>query len=167
MKPRPFDYVRPDTVEEALALLAEYGDDARILDGGQSLIPMLNLRLIEPVVLIDVSRIGALDIISDKGGKIRPEVALNALTSSPVTLLSVRIGVPIAPQATGAVLAIRQSVAAWNGSNPSPIRNEPAIATGAPPPPVTARTSGSSELGSACAIEPHTVPRLRVWKWPT
>ena len=47
MKPRPFDYVRPDTVEEVLALLAEYGDDARILAGGQSLVPMLNLRLIE------------------------------------------------------------------------------------------------------------------------
>ena len=38
MKPRPFDYVRPDTVEEAVALLAEYGDDARILAGGQSLV---------------------------------------------------------------------------------------------------------------------------------
>ena len=47
MKPRPFDYVRPDTVEEVLALLAEYGDDARILAGGQSLLPMLNLRLID------------------------------------------------------------------------------------------------------------------------
>jgi 2-furoyl-CoA dehydrogenase FAD binding subunit len=70
MKPRPFDYARPDTVEEVLALLAQYGDDARILAGGQSLIPMLNLRLIEPVVLIDISRIGTLDAISDKGAKI-------------------------------------------------------------------------------------------------
>ena len=47
MKPRPFDYIRPDTVEEALALLAEHGDDARILAGGQSLIAMLNLRVVE------------------------------------------------------------------------------------------------------------------------
>jgi 2-furoyl-CoA dehydrogenase FAD binding subunit len=70
MKPRPFDYARPDTVEEVLALLTQYGDDARILAGGQSLIPMLNLRLIEPVVLIDISRIGTLDAISDKGAKI-------------------------------------------------------------------------------------------------
>ncbi|MFZ0721015.1 MAG: FAD binding domain-containing protein, partial [Xanthobacteraceae bacterium] len=53
MKPRPFDYIRPDTVEEVLALLAEYGDDARILAGGQSLLPMLNLRLIDPAALID------------------------------------------------------------------------------------------------------------------
>jgi 2-furoyl-CoA dehydrogenase FAD binding subunit len=65
MKPRPFDYVRPDTVEEVLALLAEHGDDARILAGGQSLIPMLNLRLIEPAVLIDISRIAALSEIKD------------------------------------------------------------------------------------------------------
>jgi 2-furoyl-CoA dehydrogenase FAD binding subunit len=63
MKPRPFDYVRPDTVEEALALLAEYGDDARILAGGQSLVPMLNLRLVDTKVLIDISRIAELDVI--------------------------------------------------------------------------------------------------------
>ena len=54
MKPRPFDYVRPDTVEEVFALLAEHGDDARILAGGQSLVPMLNLRLIDAGVLIDI-----------------------------------------------------------------------------------------------------------------
>jgi 2-furoyl-CoA dehydrogenase FAD binding subunit len=68
MKPRPFDYVRPDTVDEVLALLAEYGDDARILAGGQSLVPMLNLRLIEASVLIDISRIAALDDIQDNVG---------------------------------------------------------------------------------------------------
>ena len=67
MKPRPFDYVRPDTVDEVLALLAEYGDDARILAGGQSLLPMLNLRLIEPAVLIDIARIAELDAIEDRG----------------------------------------------------------------------------------------------------
>ena len=48
MKPRPFDYVRPDTVDEAVALLAEYGDEARVLAGGQSLMAMLNLRLADP-----------------------------------------------------------------------------------------------------------------------
>ena len=70
MKPRPFDYVRPDTVDEILALLAEYGDDARILAGGQSLLPMLNLRLVDPAVLIDVSRIAALDTIRDLGNAV-------------------------------------------------------------------------------------------------
>ncbi len=67
MKPRPFDYIRPDTVEEVLALLADYGDDARILAGGQSLVPMLNLRLIDPAALIDISRIAELDAIRDRG----------------------------------------------------------------------------------------------------
>src|SRR6516225_4579871 len=65
MKPRPFDYLRPDTVEEALALLAEYGDDARVLAGGQSLVPMLNLRIVEADALIDILRIAALDVIRE------------------------------------------------------------------------------------------------------
>jgi CO/xanthine dehydrogenase FAD-binding subunit len=69
MKPRPFDYIRPDTVEEALALLGEYGDGARILAGGQSLVPMLNLRIVEAQALIDVSRIAALDAIREVGDK--------------------------------------------------------------------------------------------------
>lgn len=67
MKPRPFDYARPDTVEEALALLAEYGESARILAGGQSLLPMLNLRLIDADVVIDISQLGELSAIRDLG----------------------------------------------------------------------------------------------------
>jgi 2-furoyl-CoA dehydrogenase FAD binding subunit len=70
MKPRPFDYLRPDSVEEAVALLADYGDDARILAGGQSLVPMLNLRIVEAEALIDISRIAALDAIRDVGERI-------------------------------------------------------------------------------------------------
>jgi 2-furoyl-CoA dehydrogenase FAD binding subunit len=67
MKPRRFDYVRPDTIEEAVALLAAHGDDGRILAGGQSLVPMLNLRLVDAGVLIDISQIGELDFIRDLG----------------------------------------------------------------------------------------------------
>jgi 2-furoyl-CoA dehydrogenase FAD binding subunit len=65
MKPRPFDYVRPDTVEEALALLAEHGDDARVLAGGQTLLAMLNLRIVDPAMLIDITRIPELDVIRE------------------------------------------------------------------------------------------------------
>lgn len=57
MKPAALDYVRVDSIAEATALLAEYGDDARVLAGGQSLIPMLNMRLAAPHVLVDVSRV--------------------------------------------------------------------------------------------------------------
>jgi 2-furoyl-CoA dehydrogenase FAD binding subunit len=56
MKPAAFDYVRVDSVEEACELLAEHGDEARVLAGGQSLMPMLNMRLVQPGLLIDISR---------------------------------------------------------------------------------------------------------------
>jgi 2-furoyl-CoA dehydrogenase FAD binding subunit len=70
MKPRPFDYIRPETVDEALALLAEHGEDARILAGGQTLIAMLNLRVVEAPVLIDITRIRELDAIREVDGTV-------------------------------------------------------------------------------------------------
>ncbi len=54
MKPAPFDYLRPATVADALAALAAEGDDARVIAGGQSLMPMLNMRLVQPRLLIDL-----------------------------------------------------------------------------------------------------------------
>jgi 2-furoyl-CoA dehydrogenase FAD binding subunit len=63
MKPRRFDYARPDIVEEAIAVLAEYGEHASVLAGGQSLMAMLNLRIAEPAILVDIARIAALDAI--------------------------------------------------------------------------------------------------------
>ena len=67
-------------------------------------------------------------------GRILPIMALRSDSGSPETAASVWTGVPIAPHATGEVLAIRLSAAAWNGLNPRPIMNAPAIATGAPKP---------------------------------
>jgi 2-furoyl-CoA dehydrogenase FAD binding subunit len=68
MKPSAFDYVRAENTDEALALLAERGDDARILAGGQSLVAMLNMRLLEPKVVIDITRVVALaDMKVDDG----------------------------------------------------------------------------------------------------
>lgn len=61
MKPAPFDYFAPTELSEALALLAQHGDEAKILAGGQSLMPMLNMRLATPQVVVDVNRIAALD----------------------------------------------------------------------------------------------------------
>jgi 2-furoyl-CoA dehydrogenase FAD binding subunit len=74
MKPRPFDYVRPDTVEEAVAILAEHGDDARILAGGQTLLAMLNLRVVEPAILVDITRIPELAVIREIGNGDKIEV---------------------------------------------------------------------------------------------
>ncbi|MBD0319922.1 MAG: FAD binding domain-containing protein, partial [Gemmatimonadetes bacterium] len=61
MKPAAFAYHRPGTVDEALALLAEHGYDAKLLAGGQSLVPAMNFRLAAPAVLIDLNRIPGLD----------------------------------------------------------------------------------------------------------
>src|SRR5215468_9956712 len=79
--------------------------------------------------------------INDSGGRIRPVIALSVISSNPVTAASTRIGLPTPPQATGAVLAIRHSVAAWNGLKPNPIKKDPAMATGAPPPPVPSKNA--------------------------
>ena len=57
MKPSRFDYYAPASAKEALSLLAEYGDEARVLAGGQSLVPLMNLRLARPRVLVDINRI--------------------------------------------------------------------------------------------------------------
>ncbi len=76
MKPRPFDYVRPDTVDEAIEVLAEHGDDARVLAGGQTLLAMLNLRVVEPAVLVDITRIPELDTIRELDGKIEVGAAV-------------------------------------------------------------------------------------------
>jgi len=76
MKPRPFDYVRPDSVDEAVAVLAEHGEEARVLAGGQSLVAMLNLRLADPAVLVDITRIAALDEIYDLGDRIEVGAAV-------------------------------------------------------------------------------------------
>lgn len=60
MKPVAFSYAAPRALDETLALLAEHGDDAKVLAGGQSLVPMLNFRLVRPVALIDVNRVAGL-----------------------------------------------------------------------------------------------------------
>ena len=64
MKAAPFDYVRPATVTEALAALSEAADDAKVLAGGQSLVPVLAMRLGRPAVLVDINTVAGLDEVS-------------------------------------------------------------------------------------------------------
>lgn len=76
MKPAPFHYTRPASLDAALAALAEYGDDAKVLAGGQSLIAMMNLRLVRPSALVDINRLAALSYIRESDGAL----AIGALT---------------------------------------------------------------------------------------
>jgi carbon-monoxide dehydrogenase medium subunit len=66
MKPAPFEYYVPDSIEQAVDLLHEHGDSAKLLAGGQSLVPAMNFRVVQPGVLIDLNRIGELRYIHEK-----------------------------------------------------------------------------------------------------
>jgi len=68
MIPPAFEYLRPTTIPEAIALLEQHGEDAKILSGGQSLIPMMKLRLARPAYLVDINRILGLSYVKEEGG---------------------------------------------------------------------------------------------------
>ena len=63
MKPAPFEYHAPDSIEEALAFVRDLGDEAKLLAGGQSLVPAMNFRIVQPTALIDLNRIKELDYL--------------------------------------------------------------------------------------------------------
>jgi carbon-monoxide dehydrogenase medium subunit len=82
--PASFDYVAPTSVADALAALAEHGDDAKVLGGGQSLLPILRMRLNAPSVVIDLGRIGELQGISEEGDTL----VIGAMTTYAAVLAS-------------------------------------------------------------------------------
>ena len=77
MYPANFEYTRPATVDEAVALLAKHGDDAKVLAGGHSLIPAMKLRLARPRVVVDIGRIANLSYVREDHGRI----AIGAMTT--------------------------------------------------------------------------------------
>ncbi len=76
MIPAQFDYVRAGSVEEAVELLVEHGDDAKLLAGGHSLLPLMKFRLAAPALLVDIGRVGDLSYVREENGY----VAIGALT---------------------------------------------------------------------------------------
>ena len=101
MKPVAFDFRAPRELGEALELLAQHGDEAKVLAGGQSLIPLLNFRLAQPAILIDINRIAALDGLDATGGNllIRATTRESVLDRSPV----IAAGWPLLREASGHV----------------------------------------------------------------
>jgi len=77
MKPPPFEYEAPSTVEEVVALLQQHDGEAKILAGGQSLMPLLNMRFARPTALIDLGRLTDLDYIREENGAL----AIGAMTT--------------------------------------------------------------------------------------
>src|SRR5262245_5222248 len=71
MIPANFEYEAPSSIQEAISLLEQYGDEAKILSGGQSLIPLMKLRLASPGWLIDINNITGLDYIKEEDGVVK------------------------------------------------------------------------------------------------
>src|SRR5262245_52540923 len=108
MKPAPFEYFRPHTVEEAVGLLGAHNGEARLIAGGQSLVPLMNFRLLRPGALIDINRLTALGGIADEAGgglRIGALTRHAALETAPV----VRARFPVLAEAMSHVghLAVR------------------------------------------------------------
>src|SRR3989442_10441182 len=99
MKPMEFEYHPVTTLREATSLLAELGDDGRILAGGQSLVPLMNFRLAQPEHLVDINRIDELAYIRPENGRI----AVGALARQAAVERSddVRRQVPLLAEALG------------------------------------------------------------------
>jgi carbon-monoxide dehydrogenase medium subunit len=87
VKPPPFVYYAPDTLEEVLSLLTEHGIDGKVLAGGQSLLPMMNMRLARPKVLVDIGKLSGLSGITVNGG-----VTIGTTTTQAAVLRDLRIG---------------------------------------------------------------------------
>ena len=101
MKPPVFEYHAPASLEEAIALLTRYGGEAKLLAGGQSLMPLLNFRLSRPAALIDLNTVPSLAYIRDENGEVR----LGAMTRQRTIEFSdvVRRRLPLLTEATGLV----------------------------------------------------------------
>jgi carbon-monoxide dehydrogenase medium subunit len=104
MKPRAFTYHAPETLDEALELLAEHGAEAKVLAGGQSLVPLMNMREVSPDVLVDINPLAELDYLRQEGSAMilgammRQQLLASspalALLSPPVTETASLVGFP-------------------------------------------------------------------------
>jgi len=134
MIPPSFDYHAPKTLPEALALLGQLGDEAKILSGGQSLLPLLKLRLARPAHVIDIGRIPGLDYIKEEGGflKIGALVHEAALEASPLVRSKYAILVDTANVIADPIVRNRATVAG-NLAHGDPANDHPAtmLAVGA------------------------------------
>lgn len=128
MKPAPFQYRRPETLEEALHLLGEIGDEASVLAGGQSLVPMLNLRLARPGYVVDVNRLPGLDAIEVGDAEVR----IGALARSSTVERDPRLrdAVPLVSEAlayAGHPQIRNRSTAGGNVAHADPASELPAV----------------------------------------
>jgi carbon-monoxide dehydrogenase medium subunit len=111
MIPAAFDYIRPSSVADAVSALASGGENAKVLAGGQSLIPVLRLRLAYPELLVDLGGVDALRGVTDDGDvlTIGAMTTHDAITKDPL----IRQHAPLIAQATARSATWARSVAPW------------------------------------------------------
>jgi aerobic carbon-monoxide dehydrogenase medium subunit len=127
MIPRSFEYYAPRTLEEALSLLQQLGPEAKILSGGQSLIPMMKLRLASPPCLVDINRIPDLNYVSETDGSLR--IGALARESDLETSASVRSRYPLLADTTVVIadpLVRNQATVCGNLAHGDPANDHPA-----------------------------------------
>jgi carbon-monoxide dehydrogenase medium subunit len=106
MYPPEFDYYAPESLDEALATLGRFGEDGKVLAGGQSLVPLLKLRFAAPAALVDINRVAGLDTLTDEGGTLRIGALVRHKTCERSDLLRGRYGLlgAAAPQVSDPVV---------------------------------------------------------------
>jgi carbon-monoxide dehydrogenase medium subunit len=175
MKPAPFDYHRPDSVAEAAQMLTEYGDDGKLLGGGQSLVPMLSLRLAFFDHLIDVSRVQEMKGIEVREGEVR--IGGGTTHAAVGADERVRTAVPLLTRATPLIGHFQiRSRGTIGGSiaHADPAAEYPAVALALDATMETVSTSGRREIAAAeffagvweTAMEPDEIlvgVRFPVW----
>jgi carbon-monoxide dehydrogenase medium subunit len=129
MIPAAFDYHRPGTLDEALKLLSSHGDQAKVLSGGMSLLPMLKLRLASFAHLVDIGRISGLDYIKEEGGflKIGAMTRQSALERSDLVKSRYPILADAVPLIADPLVRNRGTIGG-NLANGDPGNDQPAIA---------------------------------------
>jgi carbon-monoxide dehydrogenase medium subunit len=130
MKPAPFDYHRPSTLDEAIALLERYEGDAKILAGGQSLIPLMNMRLARPAALIDLERVDGLAGLTFSGDTLHIGAMTRHMDAERSATVRERVGVLSAAMPHVGHLAIRtRGTVGGSLAHADPAAELPAIAT--------------------------------------
>lgn len=150
MKPPKFEYYAPQTVEEVVALLTRFGMDARVLAGGQSLVPIMNLRIMQPAALIDLNRCEALDYIELRDGHIAIGAMVRQMDAmnSPV----VRQHCPLVSQAlelAGPVAVRNRATVGGTLAHADRVAELPSVAVALDAVMVIQGSAGSREVGAA------------------
>lgn len=149
MKPAPFAYRRAGSLDEALALLAEHGDEAKLMSGGQSLVPLLNMRLAQPGLVVDISRVAELDEVVEQPDGYRYGAAV----------VHARFEDGLVPDAAGGLLrAVAGGIGYRAIRNRGTLGGSLAHADSSAEWPVAMSTLGARIVVASAARGPRTVP---------